>query len=116
MSTKIDAPADDITLPAMPEGTFCSELPGYIGYPASDMRAYARAAVAADRIAQAAAVDVGAAPDTVPLPRKEWEELDYWLGRCESKGHLERCSDLIEPYEALCKAIAASATQQGATP
>lgn len=39
------APADDITLPAMPEGTFCSELPGFIGYPASGLRAYARAAV-----------------------------------------------------------------------
>lgn len=43
------APADDITLPALPEGTFCSDLPGHIGYPASGLRAYARAAVKLDR-------------------------------------------------------------------
>lgn len=27
-------------------------------------------------------------------------DLMYWLERCERKGHLENCSDLIEPWEA----------------
>lgn len=44
------------------------------------------------------------------LPRKEWQELEYWLDRCESKGHLERCPDLIEPYQALCAAIKVRST------
>jgi hypothetical protein len=45
------------------------------------------------------------------LPAKEWAAMEYWLDRCYDKGHLERCSDLVEPYEALCKAIAARAAQ-----
>lgn len=40
------------------------------------------------------------------LPAKEWGELDYWLARCEDKGHLENCPDLVEPYNALYAAIA----------
>jgi hypothetical protein len=31
---------------------------------------------------------------------KGFDELMYWLDRCEHKGHLENCPDLIEPYEA----------------
>jgi len=31
---------------------------------------------------------------------KGFDELMYWLDRCERKGHLENCPDLIEPYEA----------------
>lgn len=27
-----------------------------------------------------------------------FDELMYWLDRCEDKGHLENCPDLIEPY------------------
>lgn len=38
------------------------------------------------------------------LPAKEWSDLEYWLDRCYDKGHLENCSDLIEPLEALYKA------------
>lgn len=38
------------------------------------------------------------------LPKKEWENLEYWLDRWFDKGHLERCSDLIEPLEELYKA------------
>jgi len=30
----------------------------------------------------------------------EFDNLMYWMDRCESKGHLERCSDLIEPWAA----------------
>lgn len=40
------------------------------------------------------------------LPAKEWGELDYWLARCEDKGRLENCPDLVEPYNALYAAIA----------
>ena len=29
---------------------------------------------------------------------KGFDDLMYWLDRCESKGHLENCSDLIEPW------------------
>jgi hypothetical protein len=31
---------------------------------------------------------------------KGFDELMYWLDRCERKGHLENCPDLIEPYAA----------------
>ena len=31
---------------------------------------------------------------------KGFDDLMYWLDRCESKGHLENCPDLIEPYHA----------------
>jgi uncharacterized protein YbdZ (MbtH family) len=31
---------------------------------------------------------------------KGFNDLMYWLDRCESKGHLENCPDLIEPYHA----------------
>ena len=38
------------------------------------------------------------------LPEKEWNALEYWLDRCYEKGHLDNCSDLIEPLEDLYKA------------
>ncbi len=42
---------------------------------------------------------------------KGLDDLMYWLDRCESKGHLENCPDLIEPWENFeYRAIAA---QQG---
>ena len=28
-----------------------------------------------------------------------FDDLMYWLERCERKGHLENCPDLIEPWE-----------------
>jgi uncharacterized small protein (DUF1192 family) len=31
---------------------------------------------------------------------KNFDDLMYWLARCEDKGHLENCADLIEPWEA----------------
>jgi len=50
-----------------------------------------------------------AAPEQIPEIPKGWslvavkgfDDLMYWLDRCESKGHLENCPDLIEPYHAL---------------
>ena len=27
-----------------------------------------------------------------------FDDLMYWLGRCDEKGHLEQCSDLIDPW------------------
>lgn len=49
-----------------------------------------------------------------------FDDLMYWLDRCESKGHLENCPDLIEPYQAFDYqpvAIPSAATQpyQGQT-
>ncbi len=29
-----------------------------------------------------------------------FDDLMYWLERCERKGHLDNCADLIEPWEA----------------
>jgi hypothetical protein len=29
---------------------------------------------------------------------QSFDELMYWLGRCEDKGHLENCPDLLEPW------------------
>lgn len=51
--------------------------------------------------------------DTIALPRKEWEELQYYLDRCYDKGHLDQCFDLVEPLEALNSAIAARASNGG---
>lgn len=31
---------------------------------------------------------------------KGFDSLVYWLDRCASKGHLDNCPDLIEPWEA----------------
>lgn len=28
-----------------------------------------------------------------------FDDLMYWLDRCESKGHLENCYDLVEPWK-----------------
>jgi len=36
------------------------------------------------------------------LVDSSFDDLIYWLERCESKGHLENCSDLIEPWEKFC--------------
>jgi len=36
----------------------------------------------------------------IAVPHDKFSDLMYWLDRCADKGHLERCSDLIEPYEA----------------
>jgi hypothetical protein len=52
--------------------------------------------------------EVKAAPVQEPLIPEGWslvavtgfDQLMYWLDRCERKGHLENCPDLIEPYEA----------------
>lgn len=34
------------------------------------------------------------------LVNKGFDDLMYWLGRCEDKGHLDNCADLIEPWSA----------------
>jgi hypothetical protein len=31
---------------------------------------------------------------------QSFDDLMYWLDRCEHKGHLENCPDLVEPYSA----------------
>jgi hypothetical protein len=45
-------------------------------------------------------------PEPVVVPEgfslvavKGLDELVFWLDRCEYKGHLENCPDLVEPYE-----------------
>lgn len=51
----------------------------------------------------AAPVPAQAAPKgwrLVQVKSAEFDELMYWLERCGDKGHLERCSDLIEPWAA----------------
>ena len=63
-----------------------------MGYTVDQMKAYARAAIAQ--------------PEPVALPDGKrlilvdgtFDELMYWLDRCDSKGHLERCGDLEEPW------------------
>jgi hypothetical protein len=59
---------------------------------------------------QQAADALSEPPNTVSLPAAEWHALDFWLDRCERKGHLDNCPDLIEPYIALCDAITKAAT------
>ena len=36
----------------------------------------------------------------IAVNAEAFSELMYWLDRCESKGHLLNCSDLIEPWKA----------------
>ena len=31
---------------------------------------------------------------------QSFDDLMYWLDRCEDKGHLENCPDLVEPWSA----------------
>jgi len=51
---------------------------------------------------------------TVSLPAAEWSDMEFWLDRCEDKGHLENCPDLVEPWSDLKAAIAAlQATKEG---
>jgi len=45
--------------------------------------------------------------ETISLPAKEWNAMAFWLGRCEDKGYLERCSDLVESWAELQAAIQA---------
>lgn len=33
------------------------------------------------------------------LVDESFDELMYWLSRCEDKGHLENCADLVEPWK-----------------
>lgn len=34
----------------------------------------------------------------IEIDSETFDELMYWLDRCESKGHLENCYDLVEPW------------------
>ena len=47
----------------------------------------------------------------VLVPSKEFNELIHWLDRCDDKGHLDNCPDLIEPLADFNKAI--QSAQQG---
>lgn len=47
------------------------------------------------------------APQPAPVPEPGWrlvlvneafDDLMYWLHRCDDKGHLENCADLIDPW------------------
>lgn len=40
-----------------------------------------------------------------------FDDLIYWLNRCEEKGHLENCSDLIEPWAAFDYRLLAATPQ-----
>lgn len=46
---------------------------------------------------------------------KGFDDLIYWLGRCSDKGHLDNCSDLIEPWAAFDyrEVLASKDGQQG---
>lgn len=56
-----------------------------------------------------------AVPDWCELvPSKEFGELMYWLDRCDDKGHLDNCSDLIEPLAAFHAAWLAMPAAEGA--
>ena len=39
----------------------------------------------------------------ISVPAKEFNELMIWLERCEEKGHLENCADLIQPFNEFCQ-------------
>jgi hypothetical protein len=59
------------------------------------------ATITAIKQAQTAPVQEPLIPDGWSLVAvKGFDDLMYWLDRCERKGHLENCPDLIEPYEA----------------
>ena len=72
----------------------------------------ARAAL--EKYPEASAISEGDV-ETVSLPAKEWNAMAFWLGRCEDKGHLERCSDLLEPWAQLQAAILAMDYRRSST-
>lgn len=41
---------------------------------------------------------------TIEVPKEEFDVLMYWLERCEDKGHLENCYDLVEPFAKFAEA------------
>ena len=47
---------------------------------------------------RAAAPAPGAAEGFTLVAVRGFDELVYWLGRCEDKGHLENCPDLVQPW------------------
>lgn len=34
----------------------------------------------------------------IEVDSETFDDLMYWLDRCENKGHLENCYDLVEPW------------------
>lgn len=55
---------------------------------------------------------VAAVPEgwTIVAVNAAFADLMYWLERCDNKGHLENCSDLIEPWAAFQWQAAATPT------
>ena len=52
------------------------------------------------------------------VPSKEFHALWFWLDRCEDKGHLDNCYDLVQPLADFNKAMLAAApkpAQEGET-
>lgn len=82
----------------------------FIETPAGRVGAYHKAPL---EYLLAARSNEAAMPNTVALPAAEWSEMEYWLNRCEDKGHLENCSDLLEPWANLSAAIDAARAKEG---
>lgn len=105
---------DQIELPPLPEARIVSyqtdstmrsmELRTHSD---EDMRDYARAAIEpyAKRIAELEAYRQRRGEPMTPegfrlvAVNETFDSLVFWLERCEQKGHLENCSDLVEPWE-----------------
>lgn len=75
-------------------------------YTADQMRDYALAALsAAPADANVGGLDYEKTTQSLPEGWKliavnsAFDDLMFWLERCESKGHLEKCPDLVEPWE-----------------
>jgi hypothetical protein len=66
------------------------------------MKAQARAAINQTEIPEGMAL----------VPKAEFDDLMYWLDRCDEKGHLDNCPDLIEPLQAFNQAMLAAQEQK----
>jgi hypothetical protein len=73
---------------------------------ASDLCKFESEVPAIAAVRQAIAEAEQQKPITIPegftlVAVKGFRDLMYWLDRCDDKGHLENCPDLIEPYHSL---------------
>lgn len=80
-------------------GGYCSEMDQMIDQDAALLRRIPE--IEAERDQLRAELEKVRVPEGWQLvAAKGFDDLMYWLDRCESKGHLENCCDLVEPWAA----------------
>jgi len=107
-------PPADFHIQEPPQPRDYSNVPTFIhSHSDTQMDAYARQCVAYYIAKQAKAAVVPEGWKLVAV-NPAFDDLMFWLDRCERKGHLENCSDLCEPWSMFeYEHIAAAPAQEG---